>query len=199
MNKKFGQFALPVLLFAFVGMAQAAPLDIVFDSTDGSSFFNTDPWEVTYIDAYGSKYDGTAYRNVADSMCTAGFSCSGWVASSYRAATFAGFSVPQGLFDLDGLWLASAGVDQTLTITGYLNGSVVFTDDNVKITSTAQLFSFTGFKGIDQFSIETTGAYNTYWALGGMTITPVPEPETYAMLLAGLGLLGVVARRRRRS
>ncbi len=26
---------------------------------------------------------------------------------------------------------------------------------------------------------------------------PVPEPETYAMLLAGLGLLGVVARRRR--
>jgi hypothetical protein len=26
--------------------------------------------------------------------------------------------------------------------------------------------------------------------------TPVPEPETYAMLLAGLGLIGVVARRR---
>ena len=28
--------------------------------------------------------------------------------------------------------------------------------------------------------------------------TPVPEPETYAMLLAGLALLGVAARRRRR-
>lgn len=28
--------------------------------------------------------------------------------------------------------------------------------------------------------------------------TPVPEPETYAMLLAGLGLMGFVARRRRR-
>ncbi|MES2164617.1 MAG: FxDxF family PEP-CTERM protein [Pseudomonadota bacterium] len=27
-------------------------------------------------------------------------------------------------------------------------------------------------------------------------MTPVPEPETYAMLLAGLGLLGFVARRR---
>jgi hypothetical protein len=29
--------------------------------------------------------------------------------------------------------------------------------------------------------------------------SPVPEPETYAMLLAGLGLLGVTARRRARS
>jgi hypothetical protein len=28
---------------------------------------------------------------------------------------------------------------------------------------------------------------------------PIPEPETYAMLLVGLGLLGVVARRRRKS
>jgi hypothetical protein len=31
----------------------------------------------------------------------------------------------------------------------------------------------------------------------GLTVTPVPEPETYAMLLAGLGMLGFVARRRR--
>lgn len=30
-------------------------------------------------------------------------------------------------------------------------------------------------------------------------ITPVPEPETYAMLLAGLGLLGAVARRRKQK
>ncbi|MFN4064547.1 PEPxxWA-CTERM sorting domain-containing protein [Azoarcus communis] len=30
-----------------------------------------------------------------------------------------------------------------------------------------------------------------------VTIAPVPEPETYAMLLAGLGLVGFAARRRR--
>lgn len=33
---------------------------------------------------------------------------------------------------------------------------------------------------------------------GDVAVSPVPEPETYALLLAGLGLLGVVARRRRR-
>jgi hypothetical protein len=30
-------------------------------------------------------------------------------------------------------------------------------------------------------------------------ITPVPEPETYAMLLAGLGLMGTIARRRNKA
>lgn len=45
-------------------------------------------------------------------------------------------------------------------------------------------------------------AWNSGMAFDGITIagnpiTPVPEPETYAMLLAGLGLLGLVARRRR--
>lgn len=39
------------------------------------------------------------------------------------------------------------------------------------------------------------------WTLQGdtlnFTVTAVPEPETYAMLLAGLGLMGAVARRRR--
>lgn len=32
---------------------------------------------------------------------------------------------------------------------------------------------------------------------GTLTISPVPEPETYALMLSGLGVLGAVARRRR--
>ena len=32
-----------------------------------------------------------------------------------------------------------------------------------------------------------------------IALTPVPEPETYAMLMAGLGLIGFVARRRKQS
>jgi hypothetical protein len=49
------------------------------------------------------------------------------------------------------------------------------------------------------------GFYNNSLELPGglrfvdqlLDVQPVPEPETYAMLLAGLGLMGVVARRRR--
>ncbi len=38
------------------------------------------------------------------------------------------------------------------------------------------------------------------WAVrDGDVTSPVPEPETYAMMLAGLGLLGVVARRRKQK
>jgi hypothetical protein len=31
----------------------------------------------------------------------------------------------------------------------------------------------------------------------GHTTSPIPEPESYAMMMAGLGLLGFIARRRK--
>jgi len=43
-------------------------------------------------------------------------------------------------------------------------------------------------------SYAAASNYNTQ-----IQISPVPEPETYAMLLAGLGVMGFVARRRQKS
>lgn len=45
----------------------------------------------------------------------------------------------------------------------------------------------------DGFALKTIG----FTAQLNTNMTPVPEPETYAMLLAGLGLMGFVARRRK--
>lgn len=44
----------------------------------------------------------------------------------------------------------------------------------------------------------TTPNYENYYGATVGTV-PVPEPETYAMLLAGLGLLGFVGRRRKQQ
>jgi hypothetical protein len=43
------------------------------------------------------------------------------------------------------------------------------------------------------------GAYQSFSANTLGTIAAVPEPETYGMLLAGLGVMGAIARRRQRK
>jgi hypothetical protein len=66
-------------------------------------------------------------------------------------------------------------------------------------------FAYTDFSSV----VSATGASSTiafnfrnpqsFWLLDNVSVTvaAVPEPETYALLLAGLGGLGAFARRRR--
>lgn len=49
--------------------------------------------------------------------------------------------------------------------------------------------------GLDIGSL--TGVYETWYIRGA--VAAVPEPETYAMMLAGLGLIGFSARRRKQA
>jgi len=101
-------------------------------------------------------------------------------------------------------------------------GGIVGNADDASITFNLQ----TGFNGTTWSPISplvltpdsNTGAFSfsqtvsgltagaTYWfrltgvSSGGaytVTLAPVPEPESYAMLLAGLGLMGFIARRRK--
>jgi PEP-CTERM motif len=48
-----------------------------------------------------------------------------------------------------------------------------------------------------QFRAANSNTFQTFGANDGLNVTAVPEPESYAMLLAGLGLMGTVARRRK--
>jgi hypothetical protein len=49
------------------------------------------------------------------------------------------------------------------------------------------------------YAAQLNAAVPSYGVTTSVAIAPVPEPETYAMLLAGLGLMGGIARRRRAS
>jgi hypothetical protein len=53
--------------------------------------------------------------------------------------------------------------------------------------------------GTRYMSFAAWGGDNVGMLLDNVTVTAVPEPETYAMMMAGLGMIGLMARRRRRS
>jgi hypothetical protein len=82
-----------------------------------------------------------------------------------------------------------AGDLQNLTFTGYWSGSV-------DLTRSGQAWAFSTIDG-QQFSALVGDKYSALAVHNGDILTAVPEPETYAMMLAGLGLIGAISRRRK--
>ena len=207
MNKKLG--ALSVLLFAFTSTAQAAPQIITF-GLNGSSFFTTSPTEVMYMNAYTGELSngGVEYYSIGGYRSAAEAASNEWVAFNWYEYSPSSFASSSGeLFCLDSFWLAGAWGSQTLTITGYANGGAINTT-TIGVTTTAQEYFFSGFEGIDTFTIaigsdfshdSSLDYYGQHWALGSVTVAAaaVPEPETWTLLLAGLGIVGAVTRRSR--
>lgn len=56
-----------------------------------------------------------------------------------------------------------------------------------------------GWRSGSNIGLNNSQDWQRYVLVFQDNIAPVPEPETYAMLLAGLGLITVVARRRRKA
>ena len=101
------------------------------------------------------------------------------------------------------LW-GSPDVYNKLTVTSTGGFTQVFDSTNITFASTngnqaySQYVQFTGLNGgkITSLSFNNVPAQDAFES-ANFSVTPVPEPETYALLLAGLGAVAFVARRRR--
>ena len=85
-----------------------------------------------------------------------------------------------------------------------LTGSKPTSYPTLRYTANLETLDYRGIgRAYAPLSTSTTsfaGASDTgSWLVRTATVSPVPEPETYAMFLTGLGLMGAVARRHNRK
>lgn len=108
------------------------------------------------------------------------------------------------LVEFYGMTFQNAGNDGTGEITALIDNAVINTYQLVNHSSASnawQRFSFNFIASGAYTTLEfrnTLAAGKQYSFLDNVSVTavPVPEPETYALMLAGLGLVGFATRRR---
>jgi len=64
--------------------------------------------------------------------------------------------------------------------------------------SFSQYVQFTGLNGSKITSLTFSSSIDAFES-ANYSVTPIPEPETYALMLAGLGVVGFIARRRQKG
>jgi hypothetical protein len=98
----------------------------------------------------------------------------------------------------DALWNSGTfnSVTFPTTETGTGRAGFSFGLDATQAAQAQTFFDGANRLGLAATALDATGGHETFFATTAQA-SPVPEPETYGMLLAGLGLVGFVSRRRR--
>lgn len=147
----------------------------------------------------------------AAQAATQQYSFSGMLESGLHAGqSFSGnFSFDDaGLSNIDSEWLSVSALslsflNQTFTLAhaaapvevGYFNGA--FVGLSYTVDSSEPKFSLiAGYDNVNQSFIAYDTALAGASGTGNVIYAAVPEPESYALMLAGLGLVGGIARRR---
>ena len=129
-----------------------------------------------------------------------------WLAPTANAAdgAAAGVYTWETTFDLTGFYSNTASftgrfsADNSAMV--YLNGTLLGTSTGYSswdsFTSISSAFN-AGMNTLDFVVANIDGQTGLRVEFTDSSVVAVPEPETYAMLLAGLGLMGFMARRRK--
>ena len=143
----------------------------------GATQSNIATW--TYYDGTGSSYtSGTGISILSASGDTATVNMSGW-----KISWTVTMNIPLG--DLAWSTGYTDGVGNITCAAG--SGCAVGSAYTLTYTATVPFGDPTGFGGV-KYYLELHG-----------TVGAVPEASTYGMMLAGLGLVGVMARRRKQA
>jgi hypothetical protein len=162
-----------------------APIDLPWDP--GGAYYSpySSLWIVWSYPTAGSQYAQTWIetfgRNQSlnyDGSVTLSTRLAGYVGPpEYEAAYQDGYDINSGTY---------------LPFSLMVSGTVKY--GSLDWANTAEFVEFTAYQNGHQLNRNEFGI-NGDWGAP----VPVPEPETYAMLLAGLGLLGFMARRRKQK
>ena len=122
---------------------------------------------------------------------TAGFSDLSITSGNFdHTITFDGLAV--GWYDVVGALAASNVSWTSVTLNG--NSWTTFSTPSYSFG----LIQVTNLS--EQLTMNLKGtATGSGWYNGGLTVSAVPEPESYALMLAGLGLIGTIALRRSKA
>lgn len=193
--------AATVLAFAAAG-AQAATLDVTSLMADTGSFnLGGSPGTP------GSwVFSGAGVEFIGASDVDFGSSFTFFGGPVFAFLNTSGSYVPHGGVAVVGGPIVTATVDDvagTITIdlsawTAHWNGTN-FNQGSSTVTGTWD--AVTGAYDVSWASTVVGGPFNGQtgnWTLQGTAVAAVPEAETYAMMLAGLGLVGTMVARRRK-
>jgi len=98
-----------------------------------------------------------------------------------------------------GLQIGATNFNQKLSVFDSSNNLLGLL--NIPNQVSTQPYPYTGFYAftIPGISKATLTGADDWVVVDNVTTAPVPEPETYAMMLAGLGLIGFSVRRRKQA
>ncbi|WP_348694592.1 FxDxF family PEP-CTERM protein [Duganella fentianensis] len=187
------------------GQAHAAPIELVnngsFESIDGHTSLASGKWNIyNNITGWTGIGNGIEVRN---NVAGTAFDGKYFVELDTRAnsamqqsiLTTAGknYTLSFAFENRPGVALSSEGIE---VFWNGLSQGVYNNSTNWK-TVTLNVQGIAGSSVLKFAAVGKSDSYGTSLDKVSLVAAPVPEPETYAMLLAGLAMVGVVARRRK--
>lgn len=113
-----------------------------------------------------------------------------------------------GLFNFDSAYLGAAWYSSlSVAVQGFRDGVQVYNTvvnglsfaDSILVNfgwTNIDRVSFTSLDGPAGDPVNNLSTYNRAFVMDNLSVSAVPEPGTFALLLAGLGVIGAAARRR---